>query len=126
MSNHCAAKWRDVQSFVATVMPTALGRACVDLDSVLLHHNPEDGTSRLGRALPLGRKLCRLLKQRGEKVVVLTSRIGLYNHGIIHERLRSLGFEVDHVTNRKPVADAYFDDKAFRIPKNWRVSDGKE
>ena len=101
-------------------MRCELGTACVDLDSVLLYHDPKDGISRLGRPLPLGRELTKLLKSKGYRVVVLTARAGHYEHGRIHERLRSRGFEVDKVTNRKPAADAYFDDKSYRVPKNWR------
>lgn len=101
-------------------MRLELGVACVDLDSVLIHHNHADGISRLGRALPLGRELVKLLKQKGYKVVVLTSRSGHYEHGRIHEYLRSRGFQIDRVTNVKPPADVYCDDKAFRIPKNWQ------
>ncbi len=112
--------WQSVKRFVETVMRHELGVACVDLDSVLLHHLPEFGTSRLGRALPLGRKLTWLLHKHKFKVVVLTARPGLYNHGVIHAHLLSLGFALDRVTNVKPPADAYFDDKAFRVPKNWR------
>ena len=112
-------KWQSVRQFVATVMRFELGVACVDLDSVLIYHNHADGISRLGRALPLGRELVKLLKQKSYKVIVLTAREGRYEHGRIHEYLRSRGFQIDRVTNRKPAADAYFDDKAFRIPKNW-------
>jgi hypothetical protein len=114
------AKWQSVKRFVATVMRFELGTACVDLDSVLLYHDHKDGISHLGRPLPLGRELTKLLKSKGYRVVVLTARSGRYEHGMIHERLRARGFEVDRVTNRKPAADAYFDDKACRIPKNWK------
>ena len=112
-------KWRSVKQFVATVMRFELGVVCVDLDSVLLYHEHADGISRLGRALPLGRELVKLLKQKEYKVVVLTARSGRYEHGRIHEYLRSRVFQIDRVTNRKPAADAYFDDTACRIPKNW-------
>lgn len=87
---------------------------------MLLHHNSEDGTSRLGRPLSLGRKLTLLLKRKGFRVVVLTSRRGRYKHGMIHQHLESLGFTVDHVTNVKPPADMYVDDKAVRVEKNWK------
>ena len=124
--SRCAANWRNVKQFVETIMPFELGVACIDLDSVLLHHNSEDGISSLGPVLPLGRKLVRLLKQRGYWVVVLTSR-PLNNdqpefnlcHGGICTMLRAVSVPVDRVTNVKPAADAYFDDKAYRIPKNW-------
>lgn len=34
--------------------------------------------------------------------------------------LRVADIPVDEVTNVKPPADVYFDDKAVRVPKNWR------
>ena len=119
MKQLCGANWQSVIRFVATVTPIA-GIACVDLDSVLLFHNPEDGTSRLGRPLSLGRKLTHLFQRKGFKVVVLTSRKGRYQHGMIHQYLASHDFAVHRVTNVKPPADVYVDDKAFRVPKNWR------
>jgi hypothetical protein len=112
------AKWQDVKSFVATAMPRGLMRACVDLDSVLLHHEPDDGWD-LGRALPRGRDLTKLLKSRHYQVVVLTARPS-DQHASILKLLQYLDFAVDAVTNIKPPADAYFDDKAYRIPKNWK------
>jgi len=110
--------WQSVTRFVETVMRFEVGVACVDLDSVLLHHNPEDGISRLGHPLPLGRDLTHLLRRHGFKVVVLTSRPA-DQHRLIYDFLLRHDFAVDDVTNVKPPADAYFDDKGFRIPKNW-------
>ena len=99
----------------------------MDIDSVLLHHDPEDGISRLGLPLPLGRKLVELLKSRGYRVVALTSRPPLndqprwdISHAGIWTYLRMAGILIDEVTNIKPAADAYFDDKAVRIKKNWQ------
>lgn len=115
-----AEKWRNVIHAVETAIAFKLGIACIDLDSVLLHHNPEDGISRLGRPLPLGRKLTLYFRQKKCKVIVLTSRPDRYQHGRIHQHLESLGFAVDRVTNVKPPADCYVDDKAVHVPKNWK------
>jgi|SRR5580692_2040631 hypothetical protein len=119
-------KWRAVKSYVETTMPTAPMRVCVDLDSVLLHHDPEDGACHLGLPLPLGRALVKLLKSRGYEVIVLTSRLTEVGHNArpmtklrILRYLRQLDFPVDDVTNIKPYAAAYFDDKAYRVQKNW-------
>jgi hypothetical protein len=120
-SESSAMNWRSVIHVAETV--TAIKRtgiACVDLDSVLLHHNSEDGISHLGRPLHLGRMLTWLLSEAGFKVIVLTSRPGRYNHGKIHQYLVSQGFSVDRVTNVKPPADCYWDDRAVRVPKNWK------
>lgn len=113
------AKWQDARRFVGTVMRYELGIACVDLDSVLLYHDSEESISRLGRALPLGRKLVDLLKLWGYRVVVLTAR-PTTQHKRIAAHLKREGFAVDQVTNVKPPADCYIDDKAFRVPKNWQ------
>ena len=115
-----AENWRNVTQHAETVIRFELGIACIDLDSVLLFHNPEDGTSHLGRPLSLGRKLTWWLRRKGYKIIVLTSRKGHYQHGMIHQYLSSHVFAVDHVTNVKPAADVYCDDKALRIPKNWK------
>lgn len=126
MNSRFVENWQNVSQFVETVMRCELGVACIDLDSVLLHHDPQDGIFRLGRVLPLGRKLVQLLKQRNYRVVVLTSRPPLndqpdweLSHGAIWTYLRMNHVMVDEVTNIKPPADVYFDDKAYRIPKNW-------
>jgi predicted regulator of amino acid metabolism with ACT domain len=102
-------------------MPRELMVACVDLDSVLLYHNHADGISRLGRVLPRGAQLVELLTSLDYKVIVLTARPRdpiLYWKILKH--LAESGVEVRRVTNMKPPADAYFDDKAYRIPKNWK------
>lgn len=119
MNSRSDARWRDVQSFVATVMPRELMLACVDLDSVLLEHKHADGISHLGEVLPLGRKLVTLLKESEYQVWVLTSR-PQEQHMNILRHLQWAGFDVDCITNVKPAADAYFDDKAYRVPKNWK------
>lgn len=113
--------WQSVSEFVKTAMRYELGVACVDLDSVLLKHNPQDGTSRLGPVLPLGRKLVKLLKARKYRVVVLTSRplVGMRWLKIL-AYLQNRDVPVYHVTNLKPPADVYFDDKAYRVEKNWQ------
>ena len=112
------AKWQNVKSFVATITPSAPGTVCVDLDSVLLYHGSDWVSYRLGHPLHLGRMLTQLLAAKGFRVVVLTARTD--GHRKIFHHLRSCGFAVDQVTNTKPPAIAYFDDRAFRIPKNWR------
>lgn len=118
-----AAKWLAVKSDVETAIVFKLGVVCVDLDGVLLYHESEWEDSRLGPPLDLGRKLVQLLVGKGYRVVVLTSRkvdgiqatakLRILNH------LIALNFPVSDVTNVKPTADAYFDDKAYRIPRNW-------
>lgn len=108
--------WQSVKRYVETVMPSQAGVVCVDLDSVILFHDSAD--SRLGRVLPLGRKLINLLR-KSHCVVVLTARAK--NHQGILTFLHKNNVWVDQVTNRKPYADAYFDDKGVPIPKNWRL-----
>lgn len=109
--------WRSVTRFVETAMRHEAGVACVDLDSVILRHNRDEGY-HLGPVLPLGRKLVQLLQRKGWRVVVLTSRDR--GHQQILSYLNRSNVWPESVTNRKPYADVYFDDKAARVPKNWR------
>lgn len=113
----CAMNWESVTQFAVTAMRYEAGVACVDLDSVILRHNPDEGY-RLGPVLPHGRKLVKWLQQNGWRVVVLTSRDR--GHQQILSHLNRNNVWPESVTNRKPYADAYFDDKAIRVPKNWR------
>ena len=113
------AKWRSVMSSAAIATASGPMTACVDLDGVLLYHRSEWGTSRLGRVLPLGRKLCRLLRAKGYKITVLTSR-PRKQHLLIWTHLLSHAVFVDDVTNLKPPATFYFDDRAVKVPKNWQ------
>lgn len=116
---NCDPRWRKLKSFVATATPSVLGCACVDLDGVLLYHKSEWGNSRLGRPLSLGRKLVDNLLCRGFRVVVLTARPAS-QHQEIFLFLWKNGVMVQEVTNVKPAADFYFDDKAIPVPKNWQ------
>lgn len=126
LDTSCSPSWKSVIDDAETAIVFKLGVVCVDLDSVILEHNPEDGICHLGQVLPLGRKLVKYLKSRGWRVVVLTSRPPNNEqpnfwlcHAGIKTHLRTNDVPVDDVTNIKPPADAYCDDKAFRIPKNW-------
>jgi hypothetical protein len=84
---------------------------------VLVYHTPDMGEGRLGRLLPFGLMLCQLLKQREKTVIVLTARSS--GHVAIHAHLKAKGYPVENVTNVKPPAQCYVDDKALRVSKNW-------
>lgn len=114
-----AEKWQDVMSYAATATPSVLGCACVDLDSVILFHDTAWGNSRLGPVLPRGRELCQLLYDRKFRVIVLTAR-PIEQHSNIAWHLKNHDVRFHDVTNFKPPADFYFDDKAVRTPKNWK------
>ncbi len=109
--------WRNVTQFAETVTRHEAGVACVDLDSVILQHNPDDHF-HLGPVLPPGRKLVAWLQREGWRVIVLTAR--KHGHQKILSHLNRNNVWPESVTNRKPYADAYFDDKAVRVPKNWK------
>lgn len=117
-STNLKSNWQSVKTYVETAMPCVAGVACVDLDSVILFHSPEMGNSRLGPVLSRGRKLVNLLKKKW-RVVVLTARPERQHQQILLH-LAKHDVWPERVTNRKPFADGYFDDKAVRIPKNWR------
>jgi hypothetical protein len=111
--------WLRVKKFVERELPRGPGVVCVDLDSVLIYHSTEWHDSHMGRMLPFGMKLCKLLKQCGKTIVVLTAR-PVDQHHVLLEFLLYHKFPIERVTNIKPPAQAYFDDRAVRIPKNWK------
>ncbi len=117
-SSNSKQNWQNVKIAAETAIRFEAGVVCVDLDSVILFHSPEMGNSHLGRVLSRGRDLVNLLSSRW-RVVVLTARPERQHQQILLH-LAKHGVWVERVTNRKPYADAYFDDKAIRIPKNWR------
>jgi len=111
--------WLRIKRFIERELPAGPGIVCVDLDSVLVYHNSDWGNTHVGRVLPFGRKLCQLLRGHGKRIIVLTARPREQHHAIWNF-LCARGFGVEDVTNIKPAAQAYFDDRAVRIPKNWR------
>ena len=109
--------WQNAIRRAVTVIPFSAGCVAVDCDSVILHHDPDDGY-HLGQVLAAGAELVSQLKQRGFRVIVLTARHKGHQDLLLH--LAKNQVWVDKVTDRKPYADAYFDDKAVRVEKNWR------
>jgi phosphoserine phosphatase len=97
--------------------PKGIGTACVDLDGTLLYHESGWPIDRLGEPLDPGVRLVKRLKAAGKRVVILTARKPEM-HKRIEAHLRRYNIPFDEVTNVKPPADAYYDDKAVRWPKN--------
>jgi len=91
--------------------------ACVDFDGVLAYHEEGWPITKVGKPLKAGVTLVRNLKAKGYRVVVLTARPKeLHSH--LGAWLRNNGFQVDAVTNVKPPAEFYIDDRAIRWRKN--------
>ena len=111
--------WLRIKLFVLRHLPRGPGTVCVDLDSVLIYHKSEWGNRYIGRVLPFGLKLCQLLRERGKTIIVLTAR-PVEQHAHILRFLNDHKFGIDSMTNVKPVAEAYFDDRAVRVSKNWK------
>ena len=111
--------WKSAILRAVIATPFKAGVVAVDCDSVILHHEPEESIRLLGPVLPAGALLVSELKKRKFRVVVLTARPERQHQDLLIHLCRNRVW-VDRVTNRKPYADAYFDDKAVRISKNWK------
>lgn len=91
---------------------------CVDFDSVLAHHETGDPLDKIGEPLTPGIQMAKRIKAAGHKLVILTARPQPM-HETINGWLKGQGVRADEVTNVKPPAEMYIDDRAVAWPKNY-------
>ena len=93
---------------------------CVDFDGVLAQHRP--GQKNIGRPLQAGLDLLRTLKKQGFEIVILTARTeehwGAIWTFLAVNKVKNL---VSDVTNIKPPAVKYYDDRAIHWTKNREI-----
>ena len=82
----------------------------VDFDGVLAEHETEWHESKIGSPIQDGLRLLTQLQKKGYAVVVLTAR---KDTKTVRTWLKKQGFQLP-VTNTKPPAVAYVDDRAVR------------
>lgn len=88
---------------------------CVDFDGVL--HDPKSAgpTHRMGKPYPNAKTVMRLWMDRGHVVIILTARATTTKATMaVVDWLNYFDIPFTRVTNVKPVADLYIDDKAYR------------
>ena len=90
---------------------------CVDFDSVLAKWESGDSIEEIGEALGPGIQLTQRIKKLGLKPVVLTARPKRL-HSKLEDFLKSKGAAAP-VTNVKPPALMYVDDKGEKWPENF-------
>jgi len=90
---------------------------CVDFDGVLHYHETGDGPGPLGELLKPAIEMAKRIKAAGHKLVVLTARPEEQFEDI-KGYLKGHGVKVDEVTNKKPPAVFYIDDRAIPWPRN--------
>lgn len=89
---------------------------CVDFDGVLAEYRGDFKSGAMGTPLPGALAFTRRLEAEGFYIVVLTARRDLNRVGTW---LAINGFPPYPVTNTKPPAVAYLDDRAVRFRGNW-------
>jgi hypothetical protein len=89
----------------------------VDFDGVLHEHHTGDGPGPLTNPLSPGIQFAKRIKAAGHKLVILTAR-PQQQHETIKGWLKGQGVKADDVTNIKPPAAMYVDDRAVRWPRN--------
>jgi len=89
----------------------------VDFDGVL-HEFKEGWTREIPEGKPVKDSLWAIkeLTNKGFSIVVYTSRANLE---AVSLWLRQNGFPALEVTNHKPIAIAYIDDRGIRFENNW-------
>jgi hypothetical protein len=91
---------------------------CMDLDGVLLHHETGWPIEKFGEPLTPGIQMAKRIKAAGHRLVILTARPKNLHH-TIEGILKGVGVKADQVTNMKPPAEVYVDDRAIQWPKNY-------
>ncbi len=82
---------------------------CVDFDGVLAVHDGTYQPGKIGAPIPEGLRLLRMLLDQGYQVTILTAR---KETDLVARWLAAQGFPNMFVTNEKPPAQAYVDDRA--------------
>jgi len=91
---------------------------CMDFDGVLDHHETGDPIDKIGEPLEPGIQLAKQIKKAGHRLVILTARPEQM-HDTILGWLKGQGVKADEVTNVKPPAAMYIDDRAAEWPQNF-------
>ncbi len=108
---------RAIAAAVQPANPKEEKTYCVDFDGVLAFHNTGDPIDQIGQPLGPGIKLAKQIKAAGHRLVILTARPKNQHH-TIEGWLKGHGVRADLVTNEKPPAEVYIDDRAARWPRN--------
>jgi ribonucleotide monophosphatase NagD (HAD superfamily) len=90
----------------------------MDMDGVLAHHESHWPPEKIGKLLKPGIEMAKRIKAAGHKLVILTAKPKSV-HGKIKALLAKQGVQVDDVTNVKPPAELYLDDRAEKWPRNY-------
>jgi hypothetical protein len=91
----------------------------MDADGVLIYHESEWPPEKIGPPLKPGIEIAKRIKAAGHKLVILTAKPKSC-HAKLKAALAKEGVQVDDITNTKPPAELYIDDRAIRWPRNYR------
>lgn len=101
---------------------------CIDLDATLARYEKWEGEKVFGKALDGAQQFTRAIKNRGLRIIILTSRCWPFapdgtprdaeaNKQRVKEWLQANGIVFDEI-HGKPIAAAYVDDRAVAVRKN--------
>jgi phosphoglycolate phosphatase-like HAD superfamily hydrolase len=93
--------------------------AAIDLDATISRYHRWRGPDRIGRPIPGAHAALRTLQDKGYRLILFTTRA---RHGKkpIQAWLKRHGLAdyFEAVTATKPPAAVFFDDRAWRVPRN--------
>ncbi len=105
---------------VSSRHPARFQTVALDFDGVLAHVANPFQWGQIGPPKQEGLKFLGMLIKEGFHVVIFTAR---KETDIVAKWLGEQGFPSLLVTNSKPIAIAYFDDRAFRVLENSKAVD---
>lgn len=95
-----------------------LKTVCIDFDRTLMDHQNVAPGHKMGYPEPHAVEAVNALWSRGYHIVILTARRPA-EHRIVEQWLRHFQIPFNQVTNVKPEALCYIDDRAIRYEDNW-------
>lgn len=118
VSGNPDAKIQQIANQIPKAPQTGGYTVCMDFDGVLDHHETNDPIDKIGAPLSPGIQLAKRIKAAGHRLVILTARPPEM-HDTIMGWLKGQGVKADDVTNVKPPAALYIDDRAAEWPQNY-------
>lgn len=87
----------------------------IDFDGVVHDHKHPIEGRRMGAPIEGAKEALQIFKRRGDRVIIFSVWGDAVRQKVIADWLKFYAIPHDSITNIKPMADVYIDDKAIRF-----------